>query len=596
MNKLLTKKITLCIAIVFASLITLSLAYLGANSVHADVTVSAKASVIVSSACSFSSTVNSAHSATIPAGTYQSEIGTTTFNVLCNDGAGFSIYAIGYSDYEIGNTKLLANVNGSLAPTYDITTGTATSGSTSKWAMKLNAVSGTYAPTIQSDANGSFASYHAVPSVYTKVATFASSTDATTGSSLRSTYAAYIAGAQPAGTYNGKVRYTLVHPSSDAPNQPRDCTSNKICYWPNGGSMSSGGPGVVDTMGDQTASANASVMLWASNFKRDGYGFAGWNTAYDYSGTTYGPNETITTPSDMSNGLSLYAVWVKSTGVMQNFTETQCSSMYSGEVIALTDSRDKNTYAVAKLADGLCWMIENLRLSNVDSNSNTVILNTSNTNNPVLPLVNSRNQSTGDIISSSNSLSASSSAWCSSDYMECTDQSLLNTANTASAVASMTNGNQNVYSYGNYYNWYSATAGRGDYYAPLGDVSGDVCPSGWVLPTGGHNGDFDGLDAAIGNSDEWQNYPNNFIGSGIKEGNSINDRGNGFGVYWSRTIELVPAEEITPDTTINHDSALQDTVLVRILILEGVPVPTGSSDAYIGASVRCRRAVSTIIH
>lgn len=31
-------------------------------------------------------------------------------------------------------------------------------------------------------------------------------------------------------------------------------------------------------------------------------------------------------------------------------------------VSALTDQRDDQTYAIAKLADGNCWMIENLRL------------------------------------------------------------------------------------------------------------------------------------------------------------------------------------------------------------------------------------------
>ena len=89
--------------------------------------------------------------------------------------------------------------------------------------MKLTPVteqsSGTsqpYVPIIESDTNGSFASYHIVPEEYTKVATFTSTTDFTIGSSLTSTYKAYIHGLQPADTYSGKVKYTLVHPN-DAP-------------------------------------------------------------------------------------------------------------------------------------------------------------------------------------------------------------------------------------------------------------------------------------------------------------------------------------------------------------------------------------------
>ena len=119
------------------------------------------------------------------------------------------------------------------------------------------------------------------------------------------------------------------------------------------------------------------ATLWASNYQRNNYGFVGWSDKFDWelnandangNGTganagyhIYGPNATITLPSDVeTNGLSLYAVWVKSAGYLQDFT---CStSTPIGEVTALTDRRDNDTYAVAKLADGKCWMIENLRL------------------------------------------------------------------------------------------------------------------------------------------------------------------------------------------------------------------------------------------
>jgi hypothetical protein len=50
--------------------------------------------------------------------------------------------------------------------------------------MKLTAGTGTYTPTIETDTNGSFANYHVIPSTYTKVATFNSTTDATNGSTL----------------------------------------------------------------------------------------------------------------------------------------------------------------------------------------------------------------------------------------------------------------------------------------------------------------------------------------------------------------------------------------------------------------------------
>lgn len=57
-----------------------------------------------------------------------------------------------------------------------------------------------------------------------------------------------------------------------------------------------------------------------------------------------------------------------SIATMQAFTATECSSLdtYTGSdtsaVITLTDTHDDNTYDIAKLADGNCWMLENLRL------------------------------------------------------------------------------------------------------------------------------------------------------------------------------------------------------------------------------------------
>ena len=172
-------------------------------------------------------------------------------------------YAIGYTDNEYGKTVL---TNSTLGSTYDIATGTSTSGNTSNWAMKLATnSSATYPITI----DNSFNNYHVVPSPYAKVAHRDSGTDigtGATGAELTSTYAAYMNQTQPAGTYSGKDKYTLVHPSSETPLQPVACDPSKICYNANSST-------VVGEMGKQSASNNASVTLYASNFSRSGYGF-----------------------------------------------------------------------------------------------------------------------------------------------------------------------------------------------------------------------------------------------------------------------------------------------------------------------------------
>ena len=205
-------------------------ALLSIPSVLADNEAVDTVTITIPSACSLTSTVSSAHTATLDSGTYEDEIGTTTLKTICNDSDGFSLYAIGYTDDEYGNTVLKS----SHGDTSNVITGTATSGNTSNWAMKLEAGTGTYAPTIESDTNGSFANYHVIPDSYTKVASFNSTTDATTGSTFTTTYAAYMNPTQPAGTYEGKVKYSLVHPdNAEAPTLPPDPLSSCSTRVPN---------------------------------------------------------------------------------------------------------------------------------------------------------------------------------------------------------------------------------------------------------------------------------------------------------------------------------------------------------------------------
>ena len=167
--------------------------------------------VTIPASCSLTSVVGSAHTSTIENSTYVDDIGETTFKVFCNDFEGFAVYAVGYTNDSFGNNTLKP---ANLASSYAIATGTATSGGTSNWAMKLTAVSGDYTPTLETGFND----YHVIPDTYTKVASFASNTDASTGSSFKSTYGAFISQTQPADSYTGKVKYTVVHPANgDAP-------------------------------------------------------------------------------------------------------------------------------------------------------------------------------------------------------------------------------------------------------------------------------------------------------------------------------------------------------------------------------------------
>ena len=91
--------------------------------------------VTVPVSCTLSGTGMDTHNATINNGQYNSVVGETTMKAFCNDNNGFSIYAIGYTDNTDGKNVL---TNTTLGNTYDIETGTLTTGADSKWAMKLS--------------------------------------------------------------------------------------------------------------------------------------------------------------------------------------------------------------------------------------------------------------------------------------------------------------------------------------------------------------------------------------------------------------------------------------------------------------------------
>ena len=531
--------------------------------------------VTVPVSCTMSGSGMTSHNADISNGTYQADIGTTTLYAFCNDNSGFAIYAAGYTGNEIGTTNSNKLVGTSASGNATIITGTATSAGDpdiSNWAVKLTVTqdSGDMTGTNAFTIDNSFNAYHTVPNEYTKVAHKESSTnmDTTTGGvKLTTTYAAYISKTQPADTYSGQVIYTLVHPASEtAPLHPVPCSSGKICYNPNS-TM------VIDTMADQVVSSSAtSIRLLPSNYQRTGYGFAGWSDVFDYETNPnahfYGPMETITFTagqydgeSGTTNGLSLYAVWVESEGSFQDdnkiaeLCDSNTGSLIQApingtatlsSVSALTDERDGDTYAIAKLADGKCWMIENLRLSNEHiENGNTAdtVLTAVNTNNPSLPLTNVYDAS-NPTMSNHLSTSLAPNAWCMNSGLECTNQSVLNTSNVVSASESMTDARwYNIYSYGNYYNWYSATAGNGTYEMVEGNTQGDICFNGWHLPTGKNDGDFNELNIAInsgatGSDAKYRIFPANFVLAGQIYGTpgyaNFDLRGdNGF--YWSST-------------------------------------------------------------
>ncbi len=324
------------------------------------------------------------------------------------------------------------------------------------------------------------------------------------------------------------------------------CAANSICYAPNG-------DGIDGTMDNQTivfhnstdtaytsisaadttalSSSSTEVTLLAPNFARPGYGFIGWNTKEDGTGTMYGPNQTLTTSdgsltaqlrSDLgTKGIVLYSQWRPSAGNMQNWSG--CSSMNIGDVTALTDNRTdavntSKTYAVAKLLDGKCWMTENLRYT--DNATNT-------------------------------------SPWQWKDGIKEYNFSNITEPDSArSPIDNTTATGSRWHSYGGYYTWAAAndTTSTDWEYGQNAPAPG-ICPAGWRVPTSeSAGGDLAGLSNATTDvptlylslmnsvsatsartfvvSNAFRSYPNNFVLSGDWGGGTSEVRG-GEGRYWT---------------------------------------------------------------
>ena len=577
-------KTELIIAGSMVAVTLVSAAVLSSVRVNADTDTVDEVSITVPSACTMSGNIatGNEHTASINPNTYQNNIGKTTITTFCNDAGGYAIYAIGYTGNEYtgeDHTKLIGtNTN------QKISTGTAKTG-TSQWAMRITPVTGTYAPTIENNYDSE--NYHIIPDSYEKVATYGNSTDATggTGSSIETTYAAYISGTQAADTYTGKVKYTLVHPATEVPLQPQATEPGYIAYYPNA-------KDTEGTMGRQSLStSDTSATLIASNFSRTGYGFAGWSDKFDYATNPdakfYGPNETINFTagqySGTNNGLSLYAVWVKSQGNLQDSAKVAsvCNSLTAAttditpnlsSVSALADQRDNNTYAIAKLADDKCWMIENLRL---EAEATRGAINES------LAQGYGKSETYGNFIGLADAENTASSIYnpisANSIYYSGTQEgtasidigttdyasdrmprySNLNTQNRSANYAGPDySGNADYYFYsgGNNYSWAAAMANTSNFSdyrdSNLADTS--ICPRGWRLPVGdGTNVDYGYLDRQLGGtgrhsydnqgvnmSNKYRGFPNNFI---VGNGTFIFAIGRqGFDYYWSTSKPMSP--------------------------------------------------------
>ena len=488
---------------------------LSSSYVSADDSVVDQINITVPVSCSLSGTGQNSHNAEIVNGTYEANIGTTTLKAYCNDNEGFAIYAAGYTGNEIGGTNSTKLVGTAASSNATIVTGTATSAGNpdvSNWAMKLATISSptpTYPITIDSDTNGSFSSYHIVPTEYAKVAHRDSSTDTGTnaeGATLTTTYAAYISKTQAADTYSGQVIYTLVHPSSvDSTAMQNSVTvifeGNGLTF-PNGQSTNTVR---YTNVCDPEDSNDCSIISISGTYSNPTEPFNRWFTTvndweqevskryYDYNTDDYINYDNLEDSvkhfiQDYYNQLAgttftfyapvtfdaVYSSANKSKlnnyYKIQDLTASMCSEVTNAEDSIVIDARDNNTYKIGKIYDGNCWLLDNLRL---DPTNNTTASNMSQSN------TNASSDAIYNYLNGGNS--NNNAGWTSTAVSS--PSNWPNDTNDSSISPFVHISNDN--SYGAYYNFCAATVGTYCYNSSSGTTnsSSDICPVNWRLPT-----------------------------------------------------------------------------------------------------------------
>ena len=437
--------------------------------------------------CSFTAGGGS-YSDSIAAGT-TSTIVANNITTSCNDANGYSIYAIGYSDntYDSNyHTDLIFSSDN----TYNIKTNA--TGTNSNWKMKLTPVS-------DATISNSYDSFQNIPSAFTKVATF---TGLTTASTITPSYQITISQSQPAGNYTGKVKYVLVHPNSFT------AGNYSVVYKPNGGTGTDVTISNIANYEPYTIAANTFTAP-------TGYQFAGWCTIQDNTqspqtscagGTLYQPDDIATSLASAGGTFNLYATWSKlltladATNMQDLASNDYCTGTTIGDTATLTDSRDGTSYTVGKLADGKCWMLDNLAL---DLTSSTVLNGMDNTNtnasDTTLGYLKNGGGTTSDQYATAAVANWTSSYSYSAPLVNMTNKDTVPQGSDPLAAQALA-GNWKI---GGYYNYCAASAGSycygngTDYGTSSGNATEDICPAGWRMPTGSTSGEYSALANAI---------------------------------------------------------------------------------------------------
>lgn len=222
----------------------------------------------------------------------------------------------------------------------------------------------------------------------------------------------------------------------------------------------------------------------------------------------------------------------------KNSTTVTFDRLFSGDLVpraSLKDERDGKYYLVSKLADGNCWMSQNLALD-LTSGKAIVASNNDGTTMSATPTYNTQTSTGIAWIIGENK-------WRS--YKPKADESYFRNGLDMSDSPSGEGYEYDWEKAGNYYNWYAATAGTGLATQGTGEATASICPRGWRLPIKDNTEGQKTIRSIISAYDITQtsagsaalrSTPLNFVepGTYTYKGTSITNQGTD-GIYWTST-------------------------------------------------------------
>ncbi len=302
----------------------------------------------------------------------------------------------------------------------------------------------------------------------------------------------------------------------------------------------SGGASGINIGGTNYTGSSVSLTCGTYNISGNyssGYEFSSWSRA---NGVIVANTASASTTMTVSGAGTLTLNGKSSKLYLQNVTSATCPTTAT----TAYDSRDEEAYTIQKLADGKCWLLDNLRLDLTNATvKNNLTASTTNASATTLNYL----KNGGGTDSDQYAMIGVITTWDNSQYRYSAPKIAASGTGdkgswTKNTIASFAIGQSGSGKIGIYYNYCAASAGSycyGDattgYGAPSSNATEDICPAGWRMPTGGASGEYQALYTAYGNKVTFINALRTPL-SGTFNNNSAYWQGQS-GSFWSSTRE-----------------------------------------------------------